>query len=112
MGAFTDMLLPDKGSGQDAEKADQDEEGEPVPGTARHREFYPEGVADVLKGDWILSGKEDCESSKLFHLYMYSVRCEDSGSSKDPFLTEVSEFAVLFGNELDAEVLDSHSTRF
>lgn len=49
MGAFTDMLLPDKGSGQDAEKADQDEEGEPVPGTARHREFYPEGVADVLK---------------------------------------------------------------
>lgn len=49
MGAFTDMLLPDKGSGQDAEKADQDEEDEPVPGTARHREFYPEGVADVLK---------------------------------------------------------------
>lgn len=105
MGAFTDMLLPDKGSGQDAEKGDQDEEGEPVPGTARHREFYPEGVADVLKGDWILSGKEVCESSKLFHLYMYSVRCVDSGSSKDPFLTEVSEFAVLFGNELDAEVL-------
>ncbi|KAJ0245298.1 Endoribonuclease Dicer 1 [Hirschfeldia incana] len=105
MGAFTDMLLPDKGSGQDADKADQDEEGEPVPGTARHREFYPEGVADVLKGDWILSGKEVCESSKLFHLYMYSVRCVDNGSSKDPFLTEVSEFAVLFGNELDAEVL-------
>ncbi|KAF8112966.1 hypothetical protein N665_0058s0065 [Sinapis alba] len=106
MGAFTDMLLPDKGSGQDAEKADQDEEGEPVPGTARHREFYPEGVADVLKGDWILSGKEVSErSSKLLHLYMYSVRCVDSGSSKDPCLTEVSEFAVLFGNELDAEVL-------
>ncbi|CAH8319117.1 unnamed protein product [Eruca vesicaria subsp. sativa] len=105
MGAFTDMLLPDKGSGQDAEKADQDGEGEPVPGTARHREFYPEGVADVLKGDWILSGKEACESSQLFHLYMYSVTCVDSASSKDPFLTEVSEFAVLFGNELDAEVL-------
>ncbi|CAH2039182.1 unnamed protein product [Thlaspi arvense] len=106
MGAFTDMLLPDKGSGEDAEKADQDEEGEPVPGTARHREFYPEGVADVLKGEWILSGKEVCESSKqLFHLYMYSVKCVDSGSSKDPFITEVSEFAVLFGNELDAEVL-------
>lgn len=62
----------------------------------------------ALQGDWILSGKEVCEkSSKLFHLYMYSVRCVDSGSSKDPFLTEVSEFAVLFGNELDAEVLDS-----
>lgn len=61
-----------------------------------------------VQGDWILSGKEVCEkSSKLFHLYMYSVRCVDSGSSKDPFLTEVSEFAVLFGNELDAEVLDS-----
>lgn len=61
------------------------------------------------QGEWILSGKEVCESTKLFHLYMYSVRCEDSGSSKDPFLTEVSEFAVLFGNELDAEVLDSLS---
>ncbi|EOA39476.1 hypothetical protein CARUB_v10008073mg [Capsella rubella] len=105
MGAFTDMLLPDKGSGHEAEKADQDDEGEPVPGTARHREFYPEGVADVLKGEWILSGKEICESSKLFHLYMYNVRCVDFGSSKDPFLTEVSEFAILFGNELDAEVL-------
>ncbi|XP_010474687.1 PREDICTED: endoribonuclease Dicer homolog 1-like [Camelina sativa] len=105
MGAFTDMLLPDKGSGHDAEKADQDDEGEPVPGTARHREFYPEGVADVLKGEWILSGKETCESSKLFHLYMYNVTCVDLGSSKDSFLTEVSEFAILFGNELDAEVL-------
>nr|AEZ02177.1 Dicer [Arabidopsis thaliana] len=103
MGAFTDMLLPDKGSGQDAEKADQDDEGEPVPGTARHREFYPEGVADVLKGEWVSSGKEVCESSKLFHLYMYNVRCVDFGSSKDPFLSEVSEFAILFGNELDAE---------
>lgn len=38
---------------------------------------------------------------------MYSVRCVDFGSTKDPFLTEVSEFAVLFGNELDAEVSDS-----
>lgn len=40
---------------------------------------------------------------------MYNVRCVDFGSSKDPFLTEVSEFAILFGNELDAEVLDSLS---
>ncbi|KFK23710.1 hypothetical protein AALP_AAs65055U000100, partial [Arabis alpina] len=39
MRAFTDMLLPDKGTGQDVEKADQDDEGEHAPGTARHREF-------------------------------------------------------------------------
>lgn len=49
MGAFTDMLLPDKGSGEQPEKVDQNEEGDPLPGTARHREFYPEGVADILK---------------------------------------------------------------
>lgn len=49
MGAFTDMLLPDKGSGEEREKVDQNDEGDPLPGTARHREFYPEGVADVLK---------------------------------------------------------------
>lgn len=49
MGAFTDMLLPDKGSGEEREKVDQNDEGEPLPGTARHREFYPEGVANVLQ---------------------------------------------------------------
>lgn len=49
MGAFTDMLLPDKGSGGEKEKAEQNDEGDPLPGTARHREFYPEGVADILK---------------------------------------------------------------
>lgn len=50
MGAFTDMLLPDKGSGEEAEKVDDvAEEGEPLPGTARHREYYPEGIADILK---------------------------------------------------------------
>jgi endoribonuclease Dicer len=49
MGAFTDMLLPDKGSGEEREKVDQNDEGDPLPGTARHREFYPEGVADILK---------------------------------------------------------------
>ncbi|KAL5795899.1 hypothetical protein ACOSQ2_000719 [Xanthoceras sorbifolium] len=105
MGAFTDMLLPDKGSGEQQEKVDQNDEGDPLPGTARHREFYPEGVADILKGEWILSGRDSCSDSKWFHLYMYAVKCENSGTSKDPFLTEVSEFAVLFGNELDAEVL-------
>ncbi|XP_027353057.1 endoribonuclease Dicer homolog 1 [Abrus precatorius] len=105
MGAFTDMLLPDKGSGGEREKAEQNDEGDPLPGTARHREFYPEGVADILKGEWVLSGKDACNNSKLLHLYMYAVKCENVGHSKDPFLTQVSDFAVLFGNELDAEVL-------
>ncbi len=49
MGAFTDMLLPDKGSGEEAAKVDGSEEGEPLPGTARHREYYPEGIAEILK---------------------------------------------------------------
>ncbi|XP_010241057.1 PREDICTED: endoribonuclease Dicer homolog 1 [Nelumbo nucifera] len=105
MGAFTDMLLPDKGSGEEGEKVDQNDEGDPLPGTARHREFYPEGVADILWGDWILTGKDVCDNLKLIHLYIYAVKCVNVGASKDPFLTQVSDFAVLFGNELDAEVL-------
>ena len=48
MGAFTDMLLPDRGSGE-GEKTEQNDEGDPLPGTARHREFFPEGVADILQ---------------------------------------------------------------
>lgn len=105
MGAFTDMLLPDKGSGGEVEKVDQNDEGDPLPGTARHREFYPEGVANILQGEWILFGRDACNNSKLFHLYMYDISCMDVGSSKDPFLAQASEFALLFGNELDAEVL-------
>ncbi|XP_023539589.1 endoribonuclease Dicer homolog 1 [Cucurbita pepo subsp. pepo] len=105
MGAFTDMLLPDKGSGEEREKVEQKDDGDPLPGTARHREFYPEGVANILQGDWILTGRDTFNGSKLLHLYMYTVRCVNIGSSKDPFLTQVSNFAVLFGNELDAEVL-------
>ncbi|KAF5743870.1 endoribonuclease Dicer 1 [Tripterygium wilfordii] len=105
MGAFTDMLLPDKGSGEEREKADENDEGDPLPGTARHREFYPEGVASILQGEWILCGRTDRDHSKSFHLYMYAVECVNQGSSKDPFLNQVSELAVLFGNELDAEVL-------
>lgn len=104
MGAFTDMLLPDKGIGEEREKTDQNLEEDPLSGTARHREFYPEGVADVLKGEWILSGRDVCNNSKL-RLFIYDVKCVNIGSSKDPFLTRVSDFAVLFGNELDAEVL-------
>ena len=49
MGAFTDMLLPDKGSGEEAAKLEGSEEGEPLPGTSRHREYYSEGIADILK---------------------------------------------------------------
>ncbi|TYH62950.1 hypothetical protein ES332_D07G156200v1 [Gossypium tomentosum] len=105
MGAFTDMLLPDKGSGEEAEKVDQNDEGDPLPGTARHREFYPEGVADILQGEWILSGRDGIDDSKIHRLYMYTIKCVNNGSSKDPFLTKVSDFAVLFGKELDAEVL-------
>ncbi|XWS76792.1 hypothetical protein CRYUN_Cryun01aG0208300 [Craigia yunnanensis] len=105
MAAFTDMLLPDKGSGEEAEKVDQNNEGDSLPGTARHREFYPEGVANILQGEWILSGRDGTGDSKILHLYMYSIKCIDNGSSKDPFLTKVSDFAVLFGKELDAEVL-------
>lgn len=112
MGAFTDMLLPDKGSGGDGEKADENDEGDPLPGTARHREFYPEGVAKTLQGDWILSIKDEYDNSKLFRLYMYVVKCVNDGSSKDPFLTQVSEFAVLLGNELDAEVLSMSTELF
>lgn len=56
-----------------------------------------------LQGEWVLSGRS-CDDSKLFHLYMYSVKCENVGFSKDPLLTLVSDFAILFGNELDSEV--------
>ncbi|XP_071720798.1 endoribonuclease Dicer homolog 1 isoform X2 [Rutidosis leptorrhynchoides] len=112
MGAFTDMLLPDKGSGGEGEKADENDEGDPLPGTAKHREFYPEGVAKILQGDWILSCKDEFDHSKLFRLYMYAVKCVDVGSSKDPFLTQVSEFALLLGNELDAEVLSMSTELF
>lgn len=58
----------------------------------------------MFQGEWILSGRDVCNNSKQLHLHMYAVKCVDVGSSKDPFLTQVSDFAVLFGNELDAEV--------
>ncbi|EPS68154.1 hypothetical protein M569_06619, partial [Genlisea aurea] len=105
MGAFTDMLLPDKGFGGEDEKCEQTDDAEPLPGSARHREFYPEGVADILQGDWILSGN-GCDDAKSFRLYMYYIKCENFGISKDPLLTQVSEFAILFGQELDSEVLE------
>jgi hypothetical protein len=43
----------------------------------------------------------------MLHLYMYTIKCENVGHSKDPFLTQASDFAVLFGTELDAEVVVS-----
>lgn len=49
MGAFTDALLPEKGAGEDGEKIEQNDEGDSFPGTSRHREFYPEGVAEILQ---------------------------------------------------------------
>ncbi|KAI5062975.1 hypothetical protein GOP47_0021522 [Adiantum capillus-veneris] len=103
MGAITDFLLPDTGSIEEGEKIDGTEEGEPVPGTARHREFYPEGIADVLKGDWILSSKDSGQSSML--LFMYKIKCENTGFSKDTLLMQTVNFAVMFGTELDPEVL-------
>lgn len=103
MGAITDSLLPDTGGNEDGEKIENADEGEPVPGTARHREFYPEGIADVLRGDWILMNKESVESN--VHLFFYRIKCENYGFSKDALLTQTSDFALLFGTELDAEIL-------
>ncbi|KAL0913169.1 hypothetical protein M5K25_016608 [Dendrobium thyrsiflorum] len=105
MGAFTDALLPDKGAGEEGEKIEQNDEGDSLPGTTRHREFYPEGVAEILQGEWILNGREGCQDLAEYQLYMYAVKSINVGNSKDPFLSQVSDFAILFGKELDAEVL-------
>lgn len=56
-----------------------------------------------VQGEWVLSGS-GCDDSKLFRLHMYSIKCENVGFSKDPLLNNVSEFAILFGKELDSEV--------
>lgn len=58
MGAFTDMLLSNKGSREEAAKLEGSEEGESLPGTSRHREYYPERIADILKGDRIVAEKD------------------------------------------------------
>ena len=65
MGAITDFLLPDTGSLEDDEKPENAEEGEPIPGTARHREFYPEGIADVLKVNNTMINKSSSTLSSL-----------------------------------------------
>lgn len=66
--------------------------------------FSYNGILLAAQGEWILSGKDSCDNSRTFNLCMYAIKCINVGFSKDPFLTQVSEFAVLFGNELDAEV--------
>nr|ABV31244.1 dicer-like 1 [Physcomitrium patens] len=107
MGAFTDMLLPDKGSGEEAAKVEGSEEGEPLPGTSRHREYYPEGIADILKGDWILADKDpDAKPGSNVLVYVYMVKCENVGFSKDNLLTETSDFVILVGQKLQDQVLD------
>ena len=58
----------------------------------------------LSQGEWILSGRDGCQSSQFIKLYMYSVNCVNIGTSKDPFVTQLSNFALIFGNELDAEV--------
>lgn len=65
--------------------------------------FYTHSKFEI-QGEWILSGSEGCNSSEFHELHMYAVNCVNVGTSKDPFLTQVSCFAILFGNELDAEV--------
>ena len=35
------------------------------------------------------------------------MNCVNIGTSKDPFVTQLSNFALIFGNELDAEVIFS-----
>jgi endoribonuclease Dicer len=40
-------------------------------------------------------------------LFVYKVECENVGFSKDPLLTETSNYAILFGQELNSEVSTS-----
>ncbi|KAL2603175.1 hypothetical protein R1flu_025955 [Riccia fluitans] len=66
---------------------------QPLPGTARHREYYPEGIAEVLQGDWI---KEDLgNEDKMLSLFMYKVACENKGFSKDTLLMETSRVLTM-----------------
>ncbi|XP_024538863.1 endoribonuclease Dicer homolog 1 isoform X1 [Selaginella moellendorffii] len=101
MAAFTDMLLPDTGTPDKSDKGEDNETTDPIPGTARYREYFPEGIADFLKGDWILNTNYLLSTS----LYMYIIQYSNVGFSTDPLVTQTSDFAVLFGREMDPEVL-------
>ncbi|KAH7306984.1 hypothetical protein KP509_22G041000 [Ceratopteris richardii] len=103
MGAITDYLLPDMGGTEEGEKNESTDEGEPVPGTARHREFYPEGIAESLQGDWILMQKDSGDANVV--LYMYKIKSENIGFTKDSLLMHPVNFAVMFGTEMDSEIL-------
>lgn len=74
MGAFTDMLLPDKGSKEEG-KSDQGDEGDPLPGTARHREFYPEGVANILQVSWFTLPHPCVKLPAWYGLICLSINC-------------------------------------
>jgi endoribonuclease Dicer len=59
----------------------------------------------LLQGDWIKESADGEEvNNRTVSLCMYKVVCENIGFSKDTLLTETSDFALLFGRELDSEV--------
>ncbi|KAL8170971.1 hypothetical protein V2J09_022775 [Rumex salicifolius] len=45
MGAFTDTIVTEKGSGEEGDKMEKSDEEDLRPGTARHQEFYLEEMA-------------------------------------------------------------------
>jgi hypothetical protein len=54
-----------------------------------------------------LSGRNGFHNFQ-FKLHMYFVNSANMGTSKDPFLNQVCEFSILFGAELDAEVINCY----
>ncbi|MCO5563622.1 hypothetical protein L7F22_017269 [Adiantum nelumboides] len=56
-----------------------------------------------LQGEWILTNKDSGHSNVRLH--MYKIKCENIGFSKDSLLMQTVNFAVMFGTELDSEVL-------
>lgn len=57
------------------------------------------------QGDWIVADKDpDAKHGGKVLVFMYKVKCENSGISKDSLLTETSDFAILVGQELQDEV--------
>lgn len=60
-----------------------------------------------MQGDWIVAGTQRLEK---FSLSFYRVSCKNTGYSKDSLLTEASNFAIVFGQDLDREVGGSQSS--
>lgn len=50
---------------------------------------------------------KDADAKQVYKVlvYMYKVRCENIGFSKDSLLTDTSDFAILVGQELQDEVI-------